>query len=118
MSSLPTLSESVEGCAINILTLKKFMNSHTNIFGISLFLIGLLFGLVPCQNIHAQIAVSSSTHAGSLITLEEVTGGAFYDRFTGARIMPFPGDGDMYTSISRDGRKINLYSYKTGKEVS
>lgn len=94
------------------------MNRHTNIFGISLFLIGLLLGVVPCQNIHAQVAVSSSTHAGSLITLEEVTGGAFYDRFTGARIMPFPGDGDMYTSISRDGRKINLYSYKTGKEVA
>lgn len=66
----------------------------------------------------AQVPVSASARAGALFTLEEITGFAFYDRIPVKSMQPFPGDGDAYTQLSRDGRRITLKRYQTGEELA
>ncbi|MBQ9187273.1 MAG: DPP IV N-terminal domain-containing protein [Prevotella sp.] len=53
--------------------------------------------------------------AGKRLTLTDVTGGAL--RAEGMRAVTAMPDGETYAQISDDGRRIVLYSFKTGREV-
>jgi len=54
--------------------------------------------------------------AGNKLSLKDITGGAFNAEYLSA-VTPL-SDGQSYAMISKDGKKIVKYSYKTGKETA
>lgn len=54
--------------------------------------------------------------SGSMLTLKDITGGAFSAEYLSA-VTPL-SSGQTYAQLSRDGKKIVEYSYKTGRETA
>lgn len=54
--------------------------------------------------------------SGNMLSLKDITGGAFAAEYLSA-VTPL-SDGQSYAMISKDGKKIVKYSYKTGKETA
>lgn len=64
----------------------------------------------------ALLFAASNMISGNLLSLKDVAGKTFAAEYLSA-VSPM-SDGDCYAMISKDGKRIIKYSYKTGKQVS
>lgn len=64
----------------------------------------------------ALLFAASNMISGNLLSLKDVAGKTFVAEYLSA-VSPM-SDGDCYAMISKDGKRIIKYSYKTGKQVS
>lgn len=60
--------------------------------------------------------VADNMMSGNMLSLKDITGKTFSAEYLSA-VTPL-SDGQSYAMISKDGKKIVKYSYKTGKETS
>ena len=64
----------------------------------------------------ALLFAASNMISGNLLSLKDVAGKTFAAEYLSV-VSPM-SDGDCYAMISKDGKRIIKYSYKTGKQVS
>ncbi|RRD79677.1 S9 family peptidase [Alloprevotella sp. OH1205_COT-284] len=75
--------------------------------------LSLLFGHALCGT--PQAVAQADQTSDPAITIKEVTNGSFFPRYLhGVRPM---NDGESYTRLSSDGKRIVRSSFKTGKET-
>ena len=74
-----------------------------------------LMKLKPLVCCVMMLALSAQLTAGQQLTLKEITDGAFRGDGISA-VMPLT-DGEHYAQISSDGKKIEKYSFRTGKQT-
>ena len=63
----------------------------------------------------ALLMMSAQTLAGGKLSLKDITRGEFRAKSI-KEVRPMP-DGETYAQISDDGKSIQTYSFKTGKQV-